>query len=245
MIGAISTGFSTKYMIRFCNINFLYESPLEIKTQIVRWDSDMQTSKYQSVKHSLLLVDDNRLILAVLSKSLLEAGYQVMAVQSVDDAEGVLASGEFKFDMAILDCQMLEGEGLSLAARLNTLDNIPFMMLSARSDPAFVGEANKLGAMSYLVKPIEIQQLIPAIDAAIARAIEMKSLRDDRQILLKALENEREINVAIGLAMIQSKLPRKEAFEQLRSKARALRVKLADVAKEVIQHAETDIRNLN
>ena len=205
----------------------------------------MQTSKYQSAKHNLLVVDDNRLILTVLSKSLLEVGYQVMAVQSVDDAEGVLASGEFKFDMAILDCQMLEGEGLSLAARLNTLDNIPFMILSARSDPAFVGKANKLGAMSYLVKPLEIQQLIPAIDAAIARAIEMKSLRDDRQILLKALENEREINVAIGLAMIQSKVPRKEAFEQLRSKARTLRVKLADVAKEVIQRAETDIRNLN
>jgi AmiR/NasT family two-component response regulator len=193
------------------------------------------------IKHSkvrILFVDDNRMLLNTFSQLLNLAGFEVVTAESVDDAESFLMSGEYKFDIVILDYELPVRNGMSLVTRLNNLDNIPFVVLSSYSKPEYVEEASRLGAMSYLVKPIEIEQLIPAINAAISRSNEIQALRETRLFLQNTLESEREINVAIGLSMIQSKLSRKEAFEKLRLNARSRRVKLVVLAKEVIQSAE-------
>lgn len=77
---------------------------------------------------------------------------------------------------------------LELAQRLRSLDHIPFMMLSAYSDAATVQQASACGALSYLVKPIDLAQLGPAVAAAFARAKELHSLNKERQQLQAVLD---------------------------------------------------------
>lgn len=88
----------------------------------------------------LLLVDDDRLVLATLSQGLAGAGYAVNTAESADEAEALLAGGE-RPDLAVLDVSMSGKSGLELAAKLHNFDHIPFILLSAYSDPAIVEQA--------------------------------------------------------------------------------------------------------
>lgn len=185
----------------------------------------------------LLIVDDDRLVLATLAQELIAVGYCVTAAESTEEAESCLASG-YKPDLAILDVRMPGQGGMALALRLRDLDHVPFMMLSAYGNANVVQQAVQLGALGYSVKPLDPQQLVPAIEAALARANELQELRDTRRQLQIALDNERDISLAVGIAMVQHNLPRRAAFELLRERARSRRCKLSALAAEVIQGRE-------
>lgn len=185
-------------------------------------------------KHSLLLVDDEQLILTTLTIGLSRAGYIVSTAESVDEAEATLASGE-RPDLIILDVNMPDRSGLELAERLYSFDQIPFILLTAHSDQEIVEQAATYGALGYLVKPVDIRQLVPTIEAALARATELRSLRRTGQQLQDALESERKISTAIGITMFQYRLDRNDAFELLRKTARSRRCKLAELAMDIIR----------
>ncbi|MFI3158157.1 MAG: response regulator [Methylococcaceae bacterium] len=191
-------------------------------------------------QHSLFLVDDDRLVLAILTQGLSQAGYSINTAESVDEAEATLASGE-RPDLVILDVSMPGRNGLELAERLHSFDHIPFILLTAFCDPETVEQAATCGALGYLVKPVDIRQLVPAIEAALARATELQSLKITGQQLQNALDRERDISIAIGITMVQYRLGRKAAFELLRKTARNQRRKLAELALDVIKASE----NLN
>lgn len=190
-----------------------------------------------NMQHSLLLVDDERLVLVILSQGLSRAGYTVNTAESVDEAEAALAGGE-RPDLVILDVSMPGRNGLELADRLNLFDHIPFMLLTAYSDQEIVEQAAACGALGYLVKPVDIRQLVPAIEAALARAKELRSLRVAGQQLQNALDKERDISIAIGITMMQYRLGRRAAFELLRKSARNQRRSLAELAMDVIKASE-------
>lgn len=174
---------------------------------------------------SLLLVDDESITLANLEKDLNQAGYSVIAVESVDEAETALMAGLHP-DLVILDVRMPNRNGFELTETLNSMDHIPFILLTAYNDLEIVEQAKSLGALCYLVKPIDVQQLIPSIELAISRARELRSLKETGLQLQNALNNERSISTAIGIIMVQHKLNRKDAFEFLRKAARDQRKKL-------------------
>jgi len=182
----------------------------------------------------LLLVDDDRLVLATLTQGLRSVGYQVSSADSAEDALMQLDAG-LAPDLALLDMRLPGADGLALAAQLRTRGPIPFLVLSAYSDEAMVQEAAQLGAQGYLVKPVDPEQIAPTLCTALERAREQAALRAGQAQLQNALDGNREINVAIGITMMQYRLPRQAAFDMLRAAARAQRRKLADLAHDVIQ----------
>lgn len=188
-------------------------------------------------KHSLLLVDDEPLVLATLSIGLSRAGYLVSTAESVNEAEATLASGE-RPDLVILDVSMPGRSGLELVERLHSFDHIPFMLLTAYSDQEIVEQAAECGALGYLLKPVDARQLVPTIEAVMARAAELRSLQATGQQLQNALDSEREISIAVGITMVQYRLGRKAAFELLRKTARSRRCKLAELAMDIIRASE-------
>lgn len=196
----------------------------------------ISSDKPPSTPH-LLLMDDDRLILAMLASGLRSAGYQVSTAESVDDAEALLAAG-LRPDLALIDVSVPGRSGLELAERLHGLDHIPFLMLSAYSDTATVERASDFGALGYLVKPLDIVQIKPAVQAALQRSQEIEALRQTRAQLQAALNSDRDINVATGIAMMQYRLPRAAAFELLRSASRSQRRKLSEVAAQAIEACE-------
>lgn len=117
-------------------------------------------------KGTILVVDDNRLVLATLTDGLAQAGYDVIDADNGDDA--ILLARERKPDLALLDIRMEGKSGFDVAQYLRTQCRMPFMFLSAFSDEETVAQVEALGAVAYLVKPLDIRQIVPAVEAAFA-----------------------------------------------------------------------------
>lgn len=184
----------------------------------------------------ILIVDDDRVILNILAEGLRELGYEVST--SVSGVDALKLVREAVHDLAILDMRMPEMSGLELARVLKTENLASFVFLSAFGDENDVRDASEAGALGYLVKPVDIPQLVPFIEAAMARGREIDMLRNTTDQLQQALRVEQKTRTAVGIIMERKGLDRQEAFELLRARARAQRRKIGEVADELIAALE-------
>jgi AmiR/NasT family two-component response regulator len=185
------------------------------------------------VSARILIVDDDRLVLALIGRGLRDAGYRV--TEASDSAAALQAVAAERPDLALLDVRMPDMSGIRLAERITAEHGVPFMFLSAYDDPATIGRATELGALGYLVKPLDVPQIIPSIEAALARAAQIRALKDSEEQLSHALDSGREINVAVGILMERMRLTRQSAYELLRSSARSQRRRMQEVASALIE----------
>jgi CheY-like chemotaxis protein len=120
---------------------------------------------FMTAKGKILVVDDDRLVLATLTHGLASAGYEVIDADNGDDA--ILLARQHRPDLALLDIRMEGMSGFDVAAYLRESLQTPFMFLSAFSDEATVAQVKALGAVAYLVKPLDIGQIVPSVEAAL------------------------------------------------------------------------------
>jgi AmiR/NasT family two-component response regulator len=182
------------------------------------------------------VVDDDRLVLAALAEGLRLAGYRITGTASGQDA--LALAGRDVPDLALLDVRMPGMGGIELAGHLRAR-GIPFVFLSAYGDREVVSQAAEAGALGYLVKPLDIQQIVPSIEAALKRAQEIGKLRETEEQLTSALTGSREVSMAVGVLMVRDRINREQAFELLRSHSRSQRRPVVEVAKELLASAES------
>lgn len=182
-------------------------------------------------KPLILLVEDDPLIRSTLTHGLRKAGYRVEEAESAEDAQ--TAHARQRPDIALLDIRMRGLSGLELGRWL-AQRGTPFLFLSAYDDEALVLEARDAGALGYLVKPVDVPQIIPSIETALSRAKDLAALRESEEKLVSALQNSREISMVVGRLMERHGLTAEAAFDLLRGTARARRCKALDLAKAIL-----------
>ena len=190
-----------------------------------------------AAKRRILIVDDDPLLLAFLAEVIGHAGYDTVSASSAEEALSVVAAGEP--DLALLDITMPGMSGLDLAARLKANTSVPFMFLSAVDDAESARQAAAYGAVGYLVKPVDAARLMPAFEAGVARADDIRQLRRTEVNLNAALAAGRETSLAVGLLMCKFQTDRNTAFEVLRDHARSSRRKINEVADQLLAAEET------
>ncbi len=126
---------------------------------------------------TILVVDDDRLIVATLGRGLRAAGFRV--IEAFDSATALALCIQHRPALAVIDYKMPDSTGVELAKRMAKHTSAPVIFLSAYSDAEIVREAISAGAMSYLVKPIDTGQLLPVIRSALERAQELQELRTE------------------------------------------------------------------
>ena len=163
----------------------------------------------------ILVVDDDRLVLATLVAGLKQAGFEVIEADNGDD--GILLARKYKPRLAILDMRMQGKSGMDVARYLAANTGTGFMFLSAFGDADIVEEATRMGALGYLVKPLDVRQIVPAVRAALARWDELQStpMADGQDA------PGRDEYIAVGILMERLRLDFDRALDALRSQARA------------------------
>ncbi len=135
---------------------------------------------------SILLVDDEEKILKALGRALRDAGHAVVETASPRQAQRLL--GERTFDVLIVDNVMPELSGLDLirefVASTPEGERPQILMMTAHATVESALEAMKLGALDYLQKPFEIDELL----VVVRRALEHQRLRTEYRYLV----NERD-----------------------------------------------------
>jgi two-component system, response regulator PdtaR len=119
-------------------------------------------------KGKILVVDDDRLVLATVTHGLSKAGYEIIDADNGDDA--ILLARQHRPELALLDIRMEGMSGFDVAAYLRESLQTPFMFLSAFADDDTVAQVKALGAVAYLVKPLDIAQIVPTVEAALVTA---------------------------------------------------------------------------
>ncbi len=185
---------------------------------------------------TVMIVDDDPLILTTMRDGLQRAGYDVWSAGSAEEALDL--TRDAMPDAALVDMRMPGMSGLELAETLLDRAPVAIVFLSAYDDLELVREAATQGAYGYLVKPALIRHIVPAIEAAMVRARDVAQIEDEQERLRGALEGQQEISVAVGIMMERLRMSRNAAFNYLRSEARSERRKLRDVANEYIAAEE-------
>jgi DNA-binding response OmpR family regulator len=117
----------------------------------------------------LLVVDDNEDNRDMLARRLRRRGYEVSTADSGATALELISSAHC-FDAVLLDVMMPDLTGLEVLAKLRTRFNkeqLPILMATARSDSEDVVEALRLGANDYVTKPINLDEVISALEVAL------------------------------------------------------------------------------
>jgi len=179
----------------------------------------------------ILVAEDETLIRMDLVEMLTEAGYEVVA-QVTNGEEAIALANEHIPDLAILDVQMPVLDGISAAEKIITI--APVLMLTAFSQRELVDRARDAGVMAYVVKPFTISDLIPAIEIAISRHAQMRSLAGEVADLHDRLETRKVIDRAKGILMKALNLTEPEAFSWIQRAAMDRRITMKEVAEAVI-----------
>ena len=191
-------------------------------------DASTQTG---STPVRILVAEDEALIRMDLVEMLQEAGYSVVA-QAANGEEAIALATEHRPDLAILDVKMPILDGISAAEEIISI--APVLMLTAFSQRELVERARDAGVMAYVVKPFTIGDLIPAIEIAISRHTQMRSLAEEVADLHERLETRKIIDRAKGILMKALNLSEPEAFSWIQRAAMDRRLTMKEVAHAVI-----------
>ena len=171
------------------------------------------TSAAATTKGRILVVDDDRLVLATVTHGLAQAGYEVIDADNGDDA--ILLAREHRPALALLDIRMEGKSGFDVAQTLRDAYGIPFIFLSAFSDEATLATVKSLGALAYLVKPLDVGQIVPAVEAAFGR---LRGATPPPPALGSEAWSD-PVSLAVGVLMHRHSLPRAQAWQRLQRMA--------------------------
>ena len=116
---------------------------------------------------TILVVDDEPAVRRTLRANLLARGYDVMAVETGEEA--LVHFDQHPSDLVVLDLMLPGLSGLEVCEALRAQSSVPILVLSARGEEATKVKALDLGADDYLTKPFGIDELLARVRALLRR----------------------------------------------------------------------------
>jgi response regulator NasT len=181
----------------------------------------------------VVIAEDEAIIRLDLKESLEEEGYEVVGEAGRGD-QAIELARELRPDLAILDIKMPGVDGLTAARTIAAERICAVLMLTAFSQREIIEEARDAGALAYLVKPFQKNDLIPAIEVAIGRFRELQQLDSEVDALGEQLESRKLVDRAKGILIDECSMREQEAFTFIQRTAMSERSRMRDVAERIV-----------
>ncbi len=121
---------------------------------------------------TVLVVEDDASLRAVLAATLKAAGHRVVTAASASEGRRWLA--HYAPDLVLLDLGLPDGDGLDLIGHVRERDSTPVLVLSARDTEAVKVRALDLGADDYVTKPFGVDELLARVRAALRHGVQAR-----------------------------------------------------------------------
>ncbi len=185
------------------------------------------------MKKRIAIVDDESVLRQVLKAMVEECGYSVVAEGASGlDAVDICATGTV--DLLIMDVDMPEMDGLEAATKIMSSAPIPILLVTGCYDHETIRNAIEAGVTTYLVKPVRLEDLEPAIEFTFSHALECKELREQVDELKGTLASRQVIEKAKGLLMVHNGINEAEAFARIRKMSMDKRVRMTEIAEAIV-----------
>lgn len=186
----------------------------------------------------VVIADDESVIRADLREMLTNLNYLVVG-EAGDGQSAVNTARELKPDVVIMDIKMPDLDGIEAAKILTQEQIAPVLLLTAYSQRDLVDRAKEAGVVGYLVKPFREQEILPAIEIALARFAEFRELKKETTDLQETLETRKVVDRAKGILMDQQGMTEQEAFRKIQKTSMNSRKPMKEVAEAIILAHET------
>lgn len=141
----------------------------------------------------ILIVDDDAGHRIMIKATLLERGYEIF--EASDGSEAVAMVEKRFFDLIMLDLKMKNMDGVEALKQIKKISPaIPVLIMTAYASVQTAVEALKLGAIDYLMKPLDIEKVIQTID----KALNSQTLKIDDKIFKERVDREFDFSSIIG-----------------------------------------------
>ncbi len=181
----------------------------------------------------VVVAEDEAIIRLDIVETLKESGFDVVG-QAGDGAEAVRLALELKPNLVLMDIKMPGTDGLQ-AAEVLAEHNLPVVLLTAFSSPDLVERASAAGVFSYVVKPFNPSNLIPALRIALSLHERMTTAANEVDEITEKLETRKLVDRAKGLLTEKMKLNEPEAFRWIQKASMDRRLSMKQVAQTVIE----------
>ncbi|OGR30505.1 MAG: transcriptional regulator [Desulfuromonadales bacterium GWD2_54_10] len=183
---------------------------------------------------TILICDDEPVIRMNLKAMLIELGVD-QVLECGDGKSAVeMALGSFP-DMVILDVAMPKMDGITAAGEIRKKLKIPIMLLTNCYDPQSIKRAAEIGVAAFLTKPLREQDLLPAIELALAHTYQVEELKEKIDDLKETIENRKIIEKAKGVLMNKGRLSESDAYREMQKMAMDKRKTLRQVADGILK----------
>lgn len=186
----------------------------------------------------VLVAEDEALIRLDLVELLTAEGYEVIA-EAGDGEEALRLARDLEPDLVVMDVKMPKMDGITAATAIAEERIAPVVMLTAFSQRELIDRAREAGAMAYVVKPFDASDVVPAIELAMARFVEIRQLDDEVADLEDRLATRKAVDQAKGILQEGLGLTEAEAFRWIQKTAMDLRKPMREVAEGVIDHRKS------
>ncbi len=157
----------------------------------------------------ILIVEDEALFARAVMRRLQKSGYECAHVESVQDARDILK--QFSPDIVLLDMRLPDGNGLDLLPFF-VAKNAMVIVMTAHGEISDAVNAMKQGAVDYLKKPIDLEELLISIQKAETAAAQNSSLDYSRQRNAHAIEGVELLGDSPAMKSIQAQIERISRF---------------------------------
>ncbi|MGB8646451.1 MAG: response regulator [Anaerolineae bacterium] len=181
----------------------------------------------------VIIADDESVIRTDLREMLTNLNYLVVG-EVGDGQSAVNLAREVKPDVVIMDIKMPDMDGIE-AARILTRERVaPVLLLTAYSQKELVERAKEAGVVGYLVKPFRENEVVPAIEIALARFAEFSELQKQAGDLKETLETRKVVDRAKGILMDTQGLTEHEAFRKIQKMSMNTRKPMKEIAEAIV-----------
>lgn len=182
----------------------------------------------------VVVAEDEAIIRMDIVETLIENGFDVVG-EAGDGLEAVAQATSLKPDLVVMDIKMPNLDGISAAKQLSEF-KIPVVLLTAFSQRELFEQAAEAGAMAYVLKPFNANDLLPAIEIALSRHSELLALESEISDLGERLETRKLVDRAKGLLLAKKLVPDEpEAFRWIQKASMDRRLTMSDVSKTIIE----------
>ena len=183
----------------------------------------------------VLVAEDDPLIAQALAERLRSLGHEPLGPAS-NGAEAIELAHASPPDLYLFDIEMPNVDGLEAASVL-AADGLrrPVVVLTGVDDAGLIERAIETGVAAYLTKPIDTRALEAALGLANARHAELEALEAEVDHARQALEDRKVVERAKGLLMSALNVSENDAFRRLQLTARERNLRLADVARRIVE----------
>jgi len=197
-------------------------------------EQELSASATASAPRRVVVAEDESLIRLDIVEILRDNGFDVVG-EAGDGETAVQLATELRPDLVIMDVKMPVLDGISAAEKLSKAHIAPVVLLTAFSQKELVERASEAGALAYVVKPFTPNDLLPAIEIALARYEQIITLEAEVADMVERFETRKLVDRAKGLLNEKMGLSEPEAFRWIQKASMDRRLTMQDVAKAIIE----------